>query len=93
MFDLNPLDVIGNRVLKTLPPHFAKMKIEGFDFPVNEDDIKEWIRSRLKGRFSVTKMPGYDSNGKLRSYTVIGFEDHKELTFFMLGCTHIRRNT
>ena len=92
MLNLNPLDILGQREVSTLPPHFAKMQLEGWDFLMDENNIKQWIFHRLRGRFCIIKMPGYDSNDKLRSCTVVGFEDHKELTFFMLGCTYIRRN-
>jgi hypothetical protein len=45
----------------------------------------------LKGRFSLAKMPVIDSQDKLKSSLVIAFEDHSEMTYFMLACPHLRR--
>ena len=41
MLDLNPLDVLNQRFLKFIPPHFAKMRLSKIDFQINE--IKDWI--------------------------------------------------
>jgi len=91
MFDLNPIDVINKRSLKTLPPHFSKIKVYEQDFLLG-NEIEEWIAHRLKGRYSITKMPHVADDGKLKNSTFIGFEDQKELTFFMLACPFIRRS-
>jgi len=45
------------------------------------------------GRFYIKRQPGISQDGKLKTATYVGFEDHKELTYFMLACPHIRRNT
>jgi hypothetical protein len=37
-------------------------------------------------------LPHVDQEGKLKSATFVAFEDHKELTYFMLACPHLRRN-
>ncbi len=90
MFDLNPLDVLNKRFLKSMPPHFAKMKLSKIDYQINE--IKDWIDTKCKNRYAISKLPTIDNDGKLNVYIYVGFEDHKELTFFMLGCPFIRRN-
>ena len=90
MFDLNPIDVLKERELTTLPPHFSKIKITEEEFFGGE--IYHWVKSKLKGRFSIARCPEIDSNGKLQSSTFIAFEDHKELTYFMLACPYLRRN-
>lgn len=89
MFDLNPIDVLKQRKLTTIPPHFTKMRIS--DAEVFEG-VEEWVRIKMKGRYYLTKQPGIDKNGNLRSSYFIGFEDQKELTYFMLACPHLRRN-
>ena len=89
MFDLNPIDVLKQRKVKTLPPHFSKVKIsEGELF----EGLEEWVRIKLKGRYCVVKQPSIDKTGNLRSTFFIGFEEQKELTYFMLACPHLRRS-
>ena len=90
MFDLNPLDVLKQRELKFLPPHFSKAKLTDADF--FEGNLLEWIRTKLKGRFCVTKQPTLDQEGNLKTATFVAFEDQKELTYFMLACPYLRRN-
>jgi len=88
MFDLNPLDILGQREVKTLPPHFSKVSV-----PIQFDNkIENWIKHKLKGRYCVLKTPSIDDRGNLKSITIAGFEDQKELTYFMLACPHLRRN-
>lgn len=91
MFDLNPIDVLKQRKVKTLPPHFAKMRLPDQDLFV-EQDIPSWIDSKLKGRYCIVRSPSLDAEGKLKSATFVAFEDQKELTYFMLACPHLRRN-
>ena len=90
MFNLNPLDVLNVREVTTLPPHFGKIKVTEAD--LFDKKLKQWIRTKLKGRFCIAKVPNVESSGQLKSSTFIGFEDHKELTYFMLACPHLRRN-
>jgi hypothetical protein len=90
MFNLNPIDVLKQREIKTLPPHFVKTKVDDADF--FGGGIAAWIQTKLKGRFCILRAPGIDSSGNLKSSTYIGFEDHKEMTYFMLACPHLRRN-
>ena len=88
MFDLNPMDVLQQRRLRTIAPHFAAVTIN--DVALFEG-VEDWIRDRLKGRYYVCKKPALDRNGNLRSISSVGFEDQQELTYFMLACPHIRR--
>lgn len=90
MFDINPIDVLKQRELSTLPPHFGKVKIAESDLFDNK--IKNWIKVKLKGRYCIVKSPAIDSSGNLKSSTFAAFEDQKELTYFMLACPHLRRN-
>lgn len=89
MFDLNPIDVLKQRKLKTIPPHFSKVKIsEGEIF----EGLEDWVKTKLKGRYFLAKQPSIDKAGNLKSSFFIGFEDQKELTYFMLACPHLRRS-
>jgi hypothetical protein len=89
MFDLNPIDVLKQRKLKTLPPHFSKMKISEAEL---FEGIEDWVKTKLKGRYCLVRSPRIDESGNLKSSTYIGFEQQKELTYFMLACPNLRRN-
>jgi hypothetical protein len=89
MIDLNPLEVLKTRELKTLPPHFTKVKVG--DFERIDHRIINWIKSKLFGRYCVVQYPSIDSENKFRTSTFIGFEEQKELTYFMLACPYLRR--
>ena len=90
MFDLNPIDVLKQRKLNTLPPHFSKFKIA--DSETLNFDFEDWIKTKLKGRYCVVRSPNLDKDGKVKSATFVAFEEQKELTYFMLACPHLRRN-
>lgn len=90
MLELNPLDVLGQRRLESMPPHFVKTKMED-SFMLFDDTVIDWIQSKLKGRYCVTAMPSVNEVGSLSTATFVAFEDQKELTYFMLACPHLRR--
>jgi hypothetical protein len=90
MFNLNPLTVLGARTLSWIPPHFVKIPVTIAVWDANEN-MKNWIEQKLVGRFSIVSSPHVDNaTGKLKISTFVGFEDEKELTYFMLACPHIR---
>lgn len=90
MFDINPLDVLENRRLTQISPHFIKSHIP--DYGIYDDNTVDWIQTKLKGRFFYGRIPTVDKDGKFKSSLAVGFEDPKELTYFMLACPHLRRN-
>lgn len=82
-----PLDVLKKRELKTLPPHFHKMKMTDG----KEQEVREWIRNKLSGRFCIVRYPCVDGdNSKTAMY--VAFENSHELTYFALACTFFRGN-
>ena len=89
MFDLNPMDVLKQRKLKTVAPHFTQLNISDSEI---FEGLEDWIKAKLKGRYYICKIPALDKNGNVRSSYFVGFEDQKELTYFMLACPHLRRN-
>ena len=89
MFELNPIAILKQRKVKTLPPHFAKAKIG--DSELFDNSVSDWVDARLKGRYCIVRSPAIDKDGKLKSATFVAFEDQKELTYFMLACPHLRR--
>jgi midasin (ATPase involved in ribosome maturation) len=90
MIDLNPLDVLGKRKLDIMPVHFKKTKISVFELDMS--DLINWITQRLIGRYCISTEPCIDSNGQVKLTTFLGFEDQKELTYFILACPYLRRN-
>ena len=90
MIELNPLDILNARRLETAPLHFAKAKIGNTERV--DPKIVQWITGKLKGRYSIFSYPSLDSNEKQNNSTYVGFEDEKELTYFMLACPYLRRN-
>ena len=85
--ELNVIDVLKKRKLKFLPVHFKLIAVDD----INIDKIEDWINIKLKGRFCITKIPKISKDDKLRSITVVSFEEEKELTYFMLACPYARR--
>lgn len=88
MIELNELDVLDIRKMSRIPPHFSKIKIS------NKSDsafIEKWIHVKCRGRYSVSSMPGKDSDGRIKNFTFVAFEDEKEITYFMLACPYFRR--
>jgi len=76
----NPLNIYGMRTLKVPPPHF-----EYCTMPMTynmTDALSNWIDKNLKGRYYLGQ--SLDSNYK--STVKIGFEEPKELSYFMLAC-------
>jgi len=82
--DINPLDILNKRALKWMPPHFSKARI-GTKDQFLSPEIEDWIKYKLKGRYCLVNTA--EDTGV---FTYVGFEEEKELTYFMLACTHLR---
>jgi hypothetical protein len=89
MFDLNPLNVLKQRKMIFMPEHFVKVKIT--ESLIFDNNFENWVETKLKGRYCITKAPMVDEGGKLKSTVVLGLEDQKEMTYFMLACPYLRR--
>lgn len=89
MIELNALDVLNSRKLDCMPPQFSKIKVADGDW--FDSSLEDWIKTKTKGRFYLNKSPGVGADGRVRPITYVGFEDHKELTYFMLACPYLRR--
>jgi hypothetical protein len=88
----NYLDILNKRQLRYLPVHFISVKIEETSAWWDRKELVSWVMSKTKGRFSIGKIPMLSNDDKLKSEVYIGFEDHKELTYFILACPFFRRN-
>ena len=89
MTEINSLNVLNLRKIDCIAPQFAKTKIVDGEWNILE--IETWIQNKLKSRFYIHKYPTVGDGGKIKSTTLVGFEDHKELTYFMLACPFLRR--
>lgn len=86
----NPLDVLCLRCTQFPPDHF-----EYVDMPFRynlEDSLTEWILVNLSGRYYVGRNVKLDDNRRLVNTVTIGFEDPKELSYFMLACPILKYN-
>tara|TARA_B100000085_G_scaffold256007_1_gene256220 strand:- start:394 stop:684 length:291 start_codon:yes stop_codon:yes gene_type:complete len=84
----NPLEYFGVREVNTYPKHFDTIAIE---MTYNlEDSLRKWIRQNLKGRYYIGKSLELDNQSNYTSQLKVGFENPKELSYFMLACPHLK---
>lgn len=83
MLDTSELSIINRRVLKWVPPHFHTFDLKEGERVLwtHGEDIKRWIDYKLTGRYCIVNKPNRQGLN-----VTIGFEDPKELTYFMLAC-------
>jgi hypothetical protein len=86
MEDINPLNVLGKRVVPTLPLHFTKISIPCTSWRVTDriKELKFWVYTTLEGRFWLGENENDYSFTGDNSIT-IGFEDSAEATYFSLA--------
>ncbi len=81
-------DFFEIRRLKFQPPHLATI-----DLPHTynmESAISKWIESNLKKRYFLKKAVGLTKENKIDTVLRAGFEDPKELSYFVLACPHLK---
>jgi hypothetical protein len=84
----NPLNVFEVRQVKSALPHF-----EYVNLPMKynlEDSLIKWIKQNLKNRFYIGKNISLDGGNKLIHVLTIGFEETKDMSYFMLACPHLK---
>jgi hypothetical protein len=84
----NPYNVFEVRRAEFPPDHFEYANI-----PLNynmKDALERWVDFNLKSRFYLGKNVVLDNNNKMAYNVKIGFEDPKELSYFMLACPHLK---
>ena len=88
--EINPLSVLGLRILNFIPEHFSRVVHERVSFH-DIELIDNWINYNLNGRYAIIDtLKINQNNNKIQDFMEIGMEDPKELTMFMLGCPHIK---
>lgn len=88
--DPNPLDVLGLRRVTFCPPHFATVMV-GRRYNIDRA-ICDWIEDNLTGRYYFGQSLKLDEENNLSQTNTVGFEQEKELSFFMLACPHLKYN-
>lgn len=91
MIELNPLDILNVRKMNRIPKYFSKIKLSDGSYVQDINEIESWIENRCRNRYSISKIPFVDSTGKIKECIFAGFEEEKELTYFMLACPYFRR--
>jgi hypothetical protein len=84
----NPLNVFEVRRSTFASPHFEYVHI-----PMKynlEDSINKWIEKNLKNRYYVGKNVVLDSDNKITRVVTIGFEETKDMSYFMLACPFLK---
>jgi hypothetical protein len=84
----NPLNVFEVRQVKSAPPHFEYVNLP-MKYNLEESLIK-WIKQNLKNRFYTGKNISLDSDNKLVQVLTVGFEETKDMSYFMLACPHLK---
>jgi hypothetical protein len=85
---VNPLEVFNARLVKSAPAHFEYVNIPAM---YNlESSLIKWIERHLKNRFYVGKNVTLDENNKLTQVITVGFEESKDMSYFMLACPHLK---
>ena len=85
---INPLEVFNARKVNHPPSYFEYINV-ALTYNL-EDSIAKWIKSHLKNRFFVGKNVILDNNNRLTQVLTIGFEDGKDMSYFMLACPHLK---
>ena len=86
----NPLNVFEVRQVKAAPPHFEYINI-----PIKynlEQSLIRWIEINLKHRFFVGRNVSLDNDNKLIHVVTVGFEENRDMSYFMLACPHLKYN-
>ena len=90
--EVNPLNVHGLRQLNFCPPHFKKITIRKDETELKHvQKIKvviDWIYEHLSGRFYINS--SVSDKGKFANEFTIAFEEHSELSFFILSIPTIK---
>ena len=84
----NPLNFFKIRQVKYPPEHFDYLHLP-MKYNLVES-IAKWIYENQKGKFFVGKSLEIDSNNQVNVMLKVGFENHKELSYFTLACPHLR---
>ena len=84
----NPLNVFNIRKVKTAVPCF-----EYVNLPISynlEGALDNWINSNLRNRYYIGRKITLDNDNKLKQIITVGFEENRDMSYFMLACPHLK---
>tara|TARA_A100000164_G_C21189290_1_gene444254 strand:+ start:138 stop:419 length:282 start_codon:yes stop_codon:yes gene_type:complete len=84
----NPLNVFNIRKVKSAVPNF-----EYINLPSNynlEDSLDKWIINNLRNRYYIGREVKLDNDNKMNQVITVGFEETRDLSYFMLACPHLK---
>ncbi len=84
----NPLNVFNIRKVKTAVPCF-----EYVNLPISynlERALDNWINSNLRNRYYIGRKITLDDDNKLKQIITVGFEENRDMSYFMLACPHLK---
>lgn len=81
---VNELNVLGLRKVNFPARHFHYTFLPK-SLPIFQKSIDNWIYNNLNGRYYIGTSFGLENNN-FTYQTKIGFEQEKELSFFLLSC-------
>lgn len=88
MLSLPPyLQIASWRELKYIPPHFSSITIPFVPEAHVQENLMQWIRTTLEGRFFLGETSDL-VEGKLSRVYKIAFEEDTEVTRFILSCPY-----
>jgi len=80
----NPLNLLDLRRVRFPARHFHYTTLEKIN-PNKMQKLETWILQNLNSRFYIGNYVDLDKNNTIVFRTKLGFEDQKELSFFLLG--------
>ena len=84
---VNPLNVVGQRKLSHIPPHFSVLTVANIR---QQDNIDRWIYNNLNSRYCVKLTQSLDDKRKIIDICEIGIEDSREITMLGLACPFLQ---
>ena len=85
---INELDVLDLRRVTFCPSHFSTTNIER-RYNI-ENAICTWIDNNLSGRYYFGANVSLNKERNIETVYTVGFEQPKEMSFFMLACPHLK---
>ncbi len=83
-----PENLFKIRRLSHQPPHLETIDL-AYTYNI-EKALEKWIEANLKKRYFLSKSVGVTSENKIDNIVRVGFEDPKELSYFVLACPFLK---
>lgn len=81
----NPLNLLDLRRVRFPARHFHYTLLSKYN-PNRLSKIEDWINFNLNSRFYIGQYIGLNNDNIIVYYIKIGFEEEKDLSFFLLAC-------